>query len=677
MCFFSVCHLGSLEGKTYPDSLTIGLDTIESAVDQVEFLKRKARGVLRLNSEWAFEINKLSYDIARASGDLSLVAQSKSEEGILHSIINEFERAQPPIRESLKLYKEIGDSVNIGYQYRNLGICYLQLEKVDSSILYFYESLAHLKIDSDRAKLFYGLTCLNIGKAFNYLGNSTAGHNYLDAAVDIFKELKDTFNLASSYNGKALIFMNDLDSTSLPVIDESMKLLRHLKDTFNMAIHLHNKALYLLDFVGPQEALDTLNLANDYYQTQRTGNRNIDAHFYLNYGKIYMELNQLDKAEYYLQKSLITKDSSQSMFKPESGALLNLGLLYEKKGEYKKSLEYMHRYQEALDKSISLKNTNLINFYEKDLEHRETKKQKALLESQNQIKENELQLRQRNNYLLFAVLMALSVILVILVVFNNKLKGRQKSLKKSRDEVEQQSQALQVLNTSKENLISIIGHDLRGPLNNLDQILELIPNKDDVLTKESKDILSLSTNSIKEMQHLLNNLLVWAKTQKRNLSIEPEATPLAGIVHHILGLYSSSIEFNKLNIVQNLSADVNIFVDPDTIEVVIRNLLNNSIKYSPKGGTVIIQGAKVHNKVFLSIEDECGGLPDTVIEELFEKDSSQNNGGSYQIKRGLGLKLCQELLEANQSNWSYTPTAKGSLITIVFQSAEVSNPVTE
>lgn len=677
ICLFTIFLQDSLEGKAYPDSLTTGLDTIESAVNQIEFLKRKARETLRSNSKWAFEINKLSYEIALASGELALIAQTKSEEGILYSIINEFERAQGPIRESLSLYKEIGDSINIGYQYRNLGICYLQLEQVDSSILYFYESLAHLKIEGDKAKLFYGLTCLNIGKAFNYLGNSTAGHNYIDAAIDIFKDLKDTFNLASSYNGKALILMNDLDSASLPVIDESMVLLRHLKDTFNMAIHLHNKALYLLDFVGPQAALDTLNQAYAYYLIKRSHNRNLDAHFFLNYGKIYLELNQLDKAENYLLRSLMTKDSSQSMFKPESGALLTLGLLYEKQGNYKKSLEYMHQYQEALNNSISLKNTNLINFYEKDLEYRETKKQKTLLESQNLIKEGELELRRRNNFLLFAVLFGLTVILFILIVFNRKLRARQKSLEKSRDEVEEKSHALQVLNNSKENLISIIGHDLRGPLNNLDQILELIPSKGDMLTQESKDILSLSTNSIKEMQHLLNNLLVWAKTQKRNLSIEPEATSLADMVEHVLGLYSSSIEFNKLNIVQNLAEDVNIFVDPDTIEVVIRNLLNNSIKYSPKGGNITIKGAKVHNKVFLSIEDECGGLPETVIEELFEKNSKQNNVGAYQIKRGLGLKLCQELLEANKSNWSYTPTAKGSLITIVFQGADVSAPVTK
>ncbi len=675
ICFFSIFFQDSLEGKIYPDSLTMGLDTIESAADQVEFLKRKARETLRTNSEWAFEINKLSYDIARASGELALIAQTKSEKGILHSIINEFELAQGPIRESLSLYKEIGDSINIGYQYRNLGICYLQLEQVDSSILYFYESLAHLKIEGDKAKLFYGLTCLNIGKAFNYLGNSTAGHNYIDAAIDIFKDLKDTFNLASGYNGKALLLMNELDSTSLPIFNEAILLTKHLKDTFNMAIHLHNKALYILDFVGPQEALDTMEHAFAYYNIKRTQNRNLDAHFFLNFGKIYLELNQLDKAEYYLQKSLMTKDSSQSMFKPESGALLTLGLLYEKRGDYKKSLEYMHLYQEALDKSISLKNTNLINFYEKDLEYRETKKQKASLETQNLIKESELELRRRNNYLLFAVLFGLTVILLILVLFNRKLKGRQKSLERSKEEVEEKSHDLQVLNNSKENLISIIGHDLRGPLNNLDQILELIPNQGDLLTQESKDILSLSTNSIKEMQHLLNNLLVWAKTQKRNLSIELEATPLAGMVDQVLNLYSSSIEFNQLNIVQNLSDDVNIFVDPDTIEVVIRNLLNNSIKYSPKGGTVIIQGAKVHTKVFLSIEDECGGLPDTVIEEIFEKDSKQNIVSSYQIKRGLGLKLCQELLEANHSNWSYTPTAKGSLITIVFQGVDVPDVV--
>jgi len=676
ICIFSLVMQNDLHSKTYPDSLTAGLDTITTAVNQVEFLKRKARNALRLNPDWAFQINKLTYEIAMASGDKALVAQAKGEEGILYSILNRFDEAQAPINIALDLYKEIGDSVNIGYQYRNLGLCYIQLDQVDSAIIYFYESLSYLRLEGERARLFYALTCLDIGKAFYFLGNGRAGLNYIDVATEIFKDLNDTFNIASSLNGRGLIMMDDLLEETGPVIDEALTFVRAMKDTFNMSIHLHNKSLYLLDFKSPQDALDTLNMAFEYYDKKKHLHRNLDAHFFLAYGKIYYELNDLDKAEYFLQKSLMVVDSAHSMFSPAPGAYVHLGLVYEKRGMYKKSLEYMHLYQKSLYESIGLKNANLINFYEKDLEYRETKKQKSILENQNKIKEAELKLRRRNNILLFAVLFGLSVILFILIVFNKKLKDRQASLEKSKEEIEDQSKELQMLNNSKENLISIIGHDLRGPLNNLDQILDLIPNKNDSLSRESKDILSLSSNSIKEMQHLLNNLLVWAKTQKRNLSIEPEPTPLVGIVDHVLDLYGSAIEFNQLNVEKNISEDVNIFADPDTIEVVIRNLLNNSIKYSPKGKSVLIRGAQIHNKVFLSIEDESGGLPDAVVKELFENDTTQNKVHAYQIKRGLGLKLCQELLEANQANWSYAPTANGSLITIVFQGATVPDRVT-
>ncbi len=206
---------------------------------------------------------------------------------------------------------------------------------------------------------------------------------------------------------------------------------------------------------------------------------------------------------------------------------------------------------------------------------------------------------------------------------------------------------LEKLNSTKDKLFSIIGHDLRTPISNINSLLELIINGD-FNENELKGVFKeLQINTFTSLQ-LLENLLNWAKLQKEDITIFKEKIQLSKTVENVFDL--NKINSKEKNIILESKIESNKFVysDRNMLMTVLRNLIGNSIKFTNKTGKIIVELTEKDNFDVISVIDNGIGISPDKLDKLFIlNETILEKGTNGETGIGLGLILCKEFVERN------------------------------
>jgi len=233
------------------------------------------------------------------------------------------------------------------------------------------------------------------------------------------------------------------------------------------------------------------------------------------------------------------------------------------------------------------------------------------------------------------------------------------------DSIEQLSLAkmeLEVINKNKDIFFSIIAHDLRAPFNTLLGVTEMISgNMDDMSMKEVKEISSVIHSSTNNLFKLIENLLSWSRLQMGVFQINPVKLSILEVINDVLEVVSYSASDKKIMIENNIT-DLNAIVDKECLKTVVRNLLNNAIKFTNRFGNIILSSVELESYVQISIKDNGVGIKEEVIPKLFGISSKTSTIGTESEKgTGLGLILCKDLIEKNNGKiWVKSQFGKGS-----------------
>ena len=203
------------------------------------------------------------------------------------------------------------------------------------------------------------------------------------------------------------------------------------------------------------------------------------------------------------------------------------------------------------------------------------------------------------------------------------------------------------LNVMKDYLFRIISHDLRSPINSIYGLAELLISGQ--LSKEEERIISETLKrSAESTTLLLDNLLKWS-VFKINNSTKPiiDKVNLKELIKDIFN--QLAIKANQKNIVLIDKISNNLFLDVDVnmLEIVLRNLISNSIKFSYVGQTIEIFAEKDEIYFTIKVKDSGMGIPKEIFEKLFTNDKSVCRDGTHEEKgTGIGLLLCKNLIES-------------------------------
>jgi len=326
-----------------------------------------------------------------------------------------------------------------------------------------------------------------------------------------------------------------------------------------------------------------------------------------------------------------------------------LSQCYKELKEFKKALEYREAY------------VGIYDFIQREKdEHQlvETQNRYVIEQKESEIGQLELIRTQREEQIVAQVklrnflflIIGLGAIIVLLIFYFYILNRRSnRKLKAANTMVQQQNEELQELNATKDKFFSIIGHDLKGPLNSLTSFSSLLINHTDSLTKDEIKMLAKDLDkSLKNLFALLENLLEWSRAQTGSIEFKPEPFDLNVLLEENKELLKTQALNKKINVLHEDQSLLPIKAHKHSVNTVVRNLVANAIKFTPEGGTVTVNAQHGKGEVLVSITDTGVGIPASVIGKLFRIDTKHSTKGTADEKgTGLGLILCKEFIEKN------------------------------
>jgi PAS domain S-box-containing protein len=214
----------------------------------------------------------------------------------------------------------------------------------------------------------------------------------------------------------------------------------------------------------------------------------------------------------------------------------------------------------------------------------------------------------------------------------------------------------------KNRFFSIISHDLRTPFTSLLGMTRLMAEMTDRLSKNQLADYAKSVNDAGERVFgLLQNLLEWSRLQIESTKFEPEMTPLREAVHECIEIYKPAAMEKGIQLTNNTD-DTFVFVDPDMVRAVIRNLIGNALKFTATGGTIELASIQYAGEVEVIVTDSGVGMSKERFERIFALDQKTSTIGTAGEKgTGLGLPLCKDMLERNRGRiWVESSPGAGS-----------------
>jgi signal transduction histidine kinase len=308
----------------------------------------------------------------------------------------------------------------------------------------------------------------------------------------------------------------------------------------------------------------------------------------------------------------------------QSNAYEILATVYERQKNYPLSIVYLKKCAElrrACDEKRMTENAGV-------------KIAKAESERDSLLKQREVERQKWLSILGFSI--AALMLLGGIVVFRS-YKREQESKRK-----------LATINATKDKLFSIIAHDLRAPIGTLKNYLELTDfgmlSQAQFATASQK-----LTNNVNALFQTLDNLLHWAYSQLKGIKAKPETLNLHDIVSEELRFLAGIAQHKQITLVNTISSKSPVFADRNQVGLAIRNILSNSLKFTPSGGKIVLESVyRGGAKTTLKITDNGIGMSQSIKNQLFTiGENVSRQGTALEKGQGLGLILVKEMIEAN------------------------------
>ena len=559
------------------------------------------------------------------------------------------------------------DSSMIASAYNNVAHDYHDLGEYDESYYYFTQGYKFAQAAKD--SFIMAVTIHNVGRVFKELGQYNRALDHLQISQRMSRQIKDREGEPYSLDeiGDVLLRQGNYDS-ALATLFAALKEGRKLQLTGLLPKTMSSIAK---TYMQKGEYENSLKYYDTTYTLYSSNKDNYGlAEIELGRGDVYQKQHRYDDALESVNKSLSQAKKLNARIL-EIQCFNQLSSLWEMKGDHKKSLAYYKRFKQLEDTLFSQDMQAKLLRDQIRFETESKDSQIAALSQQQESTEGALKRKEFVQNIL-VVVMALSGILLF-SVYRSGQRRRQINalLVRHQKETEKRSEELERLNQVKDKFFSIISHDLRSPINALSGLLDLL-DKGAVSSSElPKHIKELKTR-FNHTRALLNNLLDWTLLQMDKLNLQKGKIDLKKLVDENIQLLADT-PGKEISLVNEVAPNTIGYADSNTINLVIRNLITNAIKFTNDKGEVKVNAVAQGNEWVVSVKDNGVGMATEVLRILFDKTSPYTTRGTANEKgTGLGLILCKEFVEKNGGRiWVESAEDYGSTFYFTLPKAEV------
>lgn len=359
------------------------------------------------------------------------------------------------------------------------------------------------------------------------------------------------------------------------------------------------------------------------------------------YDLLYDQQVRQKEAWRYLQRALALAEKASDL-KIRSKVYLNFAILEEREGHFQAALGYRKEY-EQLEAQIANRD-KIWELAEQDkkiaVQQQEYKLQ--LLRQENKLRIAELNKRrwQRNSLFILSLFLLSCAGLIYYAYRQTNKRNRI---------IAEQNDKLELLNETKDQLFSIVAHDLRSPVNHLKINLSYL--KDTLARNKIREATALSENIEKISDNtyaLLNNLLYWSLGQTGQLSLQAEQHDAQRIISQVAYDFNAGAALKRVSIINEVPEGMPFYADLNTVKIIFRNLIDNAIKYTHANGSITISACNIDNSIEITVQDTGIGMDEKIIQAIHKRDTKriqQDTAGSKST--GLGLWLVKAMTEKN------------------------------
>ncbi|WP_147678708.1 tetratricopeptide repeat-containing sensor histidine kinase [Algibacter pacificus] len=587
------------------DSLLIGANEIIKLSQAIKYTKGEALGYLNKGGyysgtgqqELAIKCFTKAISKAKKTNALEIILESKSELGNEYAFQDEYAKALQEYLSGIEIAKENNSTSYLSVYYINLSVLYSSQKEYNQTIYFLNKAMKLNKIKGD--KRLTGITLSNLAYTYVEIGDIANASIHVDECISIFENLKLHHWLTYAYEIKANIYIE--------------------QNQFSNAL------MWLKKSEGINEKIDQKRYKIELYTLM---------------AQAYFGLNNYELSESYAMKAL--------KLSKEFNSLVNrndiLDILFKIKkitGDLFAALSYLEELKAIADTININNNKKELRILKTNQAFKQEKEQYILINKERRIK--------HRSYIFIAVLIILSFLTVIIILKkNNKTQSRlnQKLLENTKA-LEKNQKHLNEVNATKNKLFSIIAHDLRGPINTFKSLFDLFFSSD-LTAKEFITFMPQIGKNIDSIAFTLNNLLTWGQTQMNGLVTKPSVTAVKTLVDENIRLLSKQAEEKHIQIIGAISSKVIVWCDRNQIDIVIRNLISNAVKFTPIQGTITISAIDKKEAWELQVKDTGVGMDSKTLSNIFkDKFTSSSYGTMNEKGTGLGLKVCKEMVKNN------------------------------
>lgn len=342
-----------------------------------------------------------------------------------------------------------------------------------------------------------------------------------------------------------------------------------------------------------------------------------------------------------------------------------LYLLFKNKGDNVAALAHLENFKKLSDSLSKDKNKQSLSLLETKMQYQQEKREL--------IAENKMALARQRNYIYISVLVFLILGGIIFIVRRSAViqKKLLRELQEKSKVVSDRETQLSEINRTKTKLLSIIGHDLRGPIGALQGMLKLFTDGE-IGKSEFISFIPKLRSDVENISFALNNLLSWGQTQLNGISPKPKRISLDKLVSGNVQLLSEVASGKSIKIINQLPENPQIWADLNHIDIVIRNLLSNAIKFTPENGLITIEAEEKRDVWQIMIRDTGIGMNKEIQKKIFENTTNITTYGTNNERgTGLGLSLCKEMIIKNKGEiWVESILRKGTTFFFTVPKAE-------
>jgi signal transduction histidine kinase len=581
--------------------------------------------------------------------DLNLRAKIEFTRGCLHYLGSNHIQSLKHFSTSYRIFTSLHDTVGIVYSLYYQSVIAFNINLNSIIVSNFFEAKDYLPGFKNDSLLieFYRL----LGSAYFNMGFYKESIDAVQSAIQLSYHINSKEQLLRSYMNLALNFIElkkykeaeeillyvlekAQESNNYNLIGTAYSYIGYLYNEFGeyeKGIEYNKKALEFRKKINDKRGISTElnNIADGYY---KLGNYTMSIEFSKEALK-YADSANLTNAKISANFILAQSYACLGNYKGAFDALLKSYTAYKEK--------YNQNFiQEVLDILVKTSYDYLIN---------ENMALKQKLEINAKL------IKNNRNLQFFMVLIIIITIIIAYFLFRNTMKNRRLVKEMAKINLElietnkkliENEEALKIANATKDKFLSIIAHDIRNPIASMISFIRIMRRDFNDLTKEERNALIDELEKVvNNTNQLLDNLLLWVRSQSGKIEVKIVDTNLNNIISHVQDLFTSIAKNKNIDLIIEGDTNIDIKTDVDMLNTILRNLVNNAIKFTHPQGTVTISTEISNGNLIISVSDTGIGMSEELQEKLFKiGEKVVQNGTNKETGSGLGLLLVKEFV---------------------------------